>query len=402
MKRRVLFWCHSFLPTIGGVELFAARLLPALRSRGYEITVLTAEADRVEASMNELEGVPIYRVPFHRAQTYGLDEATTAGKQKLNLEQNFVKPLFEVRARVIEILKAVSPDLVHLNSVYSDGFFYLTTVMFAPAPLLFSLHGDWPISSTSIVERNLTSAAWVTAPSAGVLAKATQLVNKIAERSSVVVHGAAPPVVAPSPLPIDPPRIVCVGRLSPEKGFDVAVKAFARVVHRFPRALLIIAGDGPERAALEKQVDELKLSDRVKMVGWVAPDNVSSLLNTATQVVIPSRSEGFGLVALQAALVARPVVATRVGGLPEVVVNGETGLVVESENSKALAEAMVFLLTHPKHAARVGQAAQMRASELFSWERHVDAYDALYQRLIRQKHSYAGDPDPLADSNRNA
>jgi glycogen(starch) synthase len=78
---------------------------------------------------------------------------------------------------------------------------------------------------------------------------------------------------------------------------------------------------------------------------------------------------------------ARPIVATRVGGLPEVVVHGETGLLVESENSDALAEAILFLLNHPDTARKLGGAARDRAQIVFNWERHVDAYDALYQKL---------------------
>jgi glycogen(starch) synthase len=381
MNRRVLFWCHSFWPHIGGVELFAARLLPALRMRGYDISVITDGADPHESRLDEFKGIPIYRVPFHRAQTYGVDSAATIGKQMANLEQKFVKPLLEVRARVVEILKMVSPGLVHMNSVYSDTFFYLATATVAPAPLLFSLHGDWPISTTSIVERNLTSAAWVTAPSTAVLAKATKLVKNIGDRSSVVVHGLNPPSLAPSPLPIDPPRVLCLGRLSPEKGFDLAVSGFASVVNRFPRAQLVIAGDGPERPALEKQITELDLSDSVKLAGWVAPDNVPFLLNTATLVVIPSRAEGFGLVALQAALMARPVVATRVGGLPEVVVNGETGLLVEPEQ-QALGEAVCFLLAGPRVAAAMGVEARRFAVNNFGFDRHVNAYDSLYRKII--------------------
>jgi len=222
---------------------------------------------------------------------------------------------------------------------------------------------------------------WITAPSAAVLTQATKLVNNVGERSSIIVHGLKPPFLEPSPLPIDPPRILCVGRLSPEKGFDLAVSAFSNVVNRFPRAQLVIAGDGPERLALEKKIAELDLSGSIKLVGWVAPDNLPSWLNTATLVVIPSRAEGFGLVALQAALMARPVAATRVGGLPEVVVNGETGLLVEPEQ-QALGEAVSFLLAGPQVAAAMGVEARRHAVKNFGFDRHVNAYDSLYRKII--------------------
>jgi glycogen(starch) synthase len=86
---------------------------------------------------------------------------------------------------------------------------------------------------------------------------------------------------------------------------------------------------------------------------------------------------------------ARPVIAGRVGGLPEVVVHDQTGLLVESENSQALAQAMISLLTQPSQAVRMGQAARERAQAIFGWERCVNAYDALYRKL-GQKHSAIG------------
>ena len=107
------------------------------------------------------------------------------------------------------------------------------------------------------------------------------------------------------------------------------------------------------------------------------------LMNTATIVVMPSRwQEPFGLVALEAALMARPIVATRVGGLPEVVAHERTGFLVEPENSRALAEAITFLLEHPGTAKQMGHTARDRAQKEFNWQKHVDAFDALYRELI--------------------
>jgi glycogen(starch) synthase len=100
--------------------------------------------------------------------------------------------------------------------------------------------------------------------------------------------------------------------------------------------------------------------------------------------MIPSRQEAFGLVALEAALMARPVVATRVGGLPEVVVHEETGLLVEPENPEKLADAAEYLLAHVKTATKMGLAAQARAQEIFGWQRYIDAYDTLYQQLTHE------------------
>jgi glycogen(starch) synthase len=147
---------------------------------------------------------------------------------------------------------------------------------------------------------------------------------------------------------------------------------------------MTIAGDGPTRSGLQARAIMRGIDHAVDFIGWVAPEKVPSLINSFTLVLMPSRQDSLPLVALEAALMARPIVATRVGGLPEVVAHEETGLLVESENSRALASTVVFLLSHPDVAERMGERARARARRLFVWEQHVDAYDALYLEFSRK------------------
>jgi glycogen(starch) synthase len=119
------------------------------------------------------------------------------------------------------------------------------------------------------------------------------------------------------------------------------------------------------------------------VLGWVEPDDVPALINAATIVVIPSRNEGLPNVAKEAGLMARPVVATRVGGLPEIVRHSETGLLVEAEDSAALTEAIVFLLDHREEATEMGQRARVSIAEVFGFETYVSAFDTLYARLAK-------------------
>jgi glycogen(starch) synthase len=163
---------------------------------------------------------------------------------------------------------------------------------------------------------------------------------------------------------------------------------------------LIIAGDGALRAELQQQAADLGIASAVDFLGWVPPENVPALINTSTIVLVPSRQEALGLVALEAAAMARPIVATRVGGLPEVVVHEETGLLVEPENTGALAEAVCFLLENREAAVRMGQAARARAQAVFNWKRHVDAYDELYQQLAHKSQQPAGEAAPADAKDR--
>ena len=365
---RILFWSEQFWPQIGGIQVWGANLLQFLRRRGHEFAVIASDDNVGLAAEDMYNGIPVYRFPFWTALT-----DRNAGQ------------VLDIKRAVAKLKHSFEPDLVHLNLTGPSVYFHLQSADLHPAPLLVSLHQPLENQSggnDSIVSRVLRSANWVTAGSEMVLTTARQLAPEITPRSSLIYFGFDAPDVLPEPLPFNEPRLLCIGRLVYEKGFDLALTAFASIIKRFPCLRLIIASDGPARPALERQAAELGLADVVDFIGWVESNRMPALLNAATMVVMPSRViEGFGFVAMEAAMMGRPVVATRSGGLSEVVTDGRTGLLVERENSQALADAIVYLLDHQDVATKMGQAAQSRAREKFGWKNHVDDFDALYQQL---------------------
>ena len=372
---RILFWSEQFWPQIGGIEVWGTRLLTALRERGHEYTVITSR-DGVTFQNEELyEGIPVHRFPFWTA-----------------LADRNVGQLGEIMRAVAKIKRAVKPNLIHLNLTGPSVYFHLQTAKAHCAPLLVSLHQPLEKQSgrsESVVSRVLRSADWVTAASEVVQTTAKQIVPEIAARSSLIHFGFDARDVEAEPLPFDEPRLLCLGRHVFEKGFDLVLTALSTLVDRFPKLRLIIASDGPARPDLERQAANLGLTQAVDFIGWVESSRIPALLNSATMVLIPSRViEGFGLVAMEAATMGRPVVATRSGGLPEVVIDRQTGLIVEPEDSRTLAAAIAHLLDHPDVAAEMGKAARNRARATFGWDRHVDAFDGLYRRLTSDFSQY--------------
>lgn len=364
---RVLFWSSTFWPQIGGVEVLTAEFLPTLTARGYDYIVVTPKnfADLPDESY--FKGIPVYRFPFQNSPSYGnLDHFTT------------------IRQRISLLKRSFAPDVVHINCVGVDSFFHLSTANAHRAPLLVTLRGKWTTQTKAIVGHILREADWVVTCSSDLLGLARQLVPEIASRSSVIYNGIKAPDLFLRPLPTDPPRLLCVGRLVAVKRFDLALSAFASLHSRFPSMRLNIAGDGPERAELEQQALRLGIRASVDFLGWVAPELVPSLINGATIIMMPSKHEAFPLVALQASLMARPVVATRVGGLAEIIIHGETGLLVEPADSAALARAVAHLLDHPPIATQMGDAARKRALQTFTFERHVNAYETLYAEVVER------------------
>jgi glycogen(starch) synthase len=363
---RVLYLTELFWPYVGGVEVHAASFLPAMRERGYDFRIATSHGRLDLPDEDEWEGFRVHRLPLVGALTARDADATA-----------------EALAGLARIKRDFAPDLVHVNLSGATVFFHVRTDRARRAPTLVSVRvsprGLLTTSGTVLGEL-FDGAAWVTANSAAVHADLLELTPALAGRSSVVYSGfGEPPPAAPYP---GGAFVVGFGRIVRDKGFDVLVEAFARVFASRPDARLVVAGDGGERAALAARARELGVESAVELPGWLETKDIPALLACAAVVVVPSRwREAFGLAALQAGFAGRPVVATDVGGLPEIVEDGATGVLVPPDDAEAVAAAVLTLLDSPERAAALGRRARERALERFSWSAHLDAYDALYRRV---------------------
>jgi glycosyltransferase involved in cell wall biosynthesis len=183
----------------------------------------------------------------------------------------------------------------------------------------------------------------------------------------------------------DPTQVTIgtVGRLSKEKGQRYLIEAMPKVLNAFPSARLLVVGDGYLMDALEKCVRCLKLEGKVLFTGH--SHNVFNELGLMDVFVLPSLTESFGIVVLEAMAMALPVVATRVGGIPEVVVHGETGILVNPGSSPALGEAIINMLSHPDRSRALGLAGRTRVSKLFNPTKAIIAQERFYERLLSQK-----------------
>jgi len=173
------------------------------------------------------------------------------------------------------------------------------------------------------------------------------------------------------------------GRLSREKGHALLIDAFKELAARRPEARLVIAGDGPLREDLQRQIDAAGLSPKARLAGFMK--DVGSLYEAVDVFVLPSHTEGLPLVLLEAAHHGKPAVATAVGGVGEVVQNGASGLLVPAGDARALARAMTEMAENPATRASMGlRAAKIVATE-FSVGPYAEKYWALYQELAASK-----------------
>jgi glycogen(starch) synthase len=361
---RFLFWSENYLPLIGGAEILIRNLSRALVRRGHQCHLITSHLHPSHPATDDDQGVTVHRLPLLAA----------TARQDL-------KALVQSRRAIQEVRAHLQPDVEH---VYFNGPILRIQQMPSPAvapklvvtlPLLFE-----QVSGSPTIQQLLkdSRARLIMLSRLGLEFLRTHAPS-LAPQLGCITATAPSPTITPSALPTRPPVFFGHGRLVHEKGFDIALQAFARLASHPSNPQLIIAGDGPERPHLEALTASLGLSNRVRFTGWIAPDDIPGSLNDASIVLTPSRwKEPFGLVALEAAQMGRPVIASNTGGLPDIVQDSITGRLVPPEDPAALADAMADLLSDLPRLQQMGQHARVRALSEFDFDRSIDKHLELY------------------------
>lgn len=366
---RILYQTDGYLPdVVGGLEVFSSSLVNHLRLRGHEVLVVTSCVGDQPPGHYSYEGAEVVKLNFGEAlQSMRLDQL--AARQR------------DVHALVGDF----RPDVLHINDARPSGFFFARRGALARVPRVLALHT--PIRPTRGLLDRLVNETDVAVTVSRHVAECVAREFPGREAKTVVIPNAVPvPREQPAPFPAGRPVFLSIGRATEDKGADVAIAAIAMLRDEGLDADLVIAGDGPFRPQLEALVAQRRLGDRVQFRGWVPPAEIYDTLNQATAVLATSRTEeAFGLVPLEAAWMERPAIATRVGGLPEVVEHGVTGFLVPPDDPPALARTMAELLRKKGRVEEFGRNARARAEQTFDFGRVVTAYEGTYETARRAK-----------------
>ncbi len=365
--KRILHWTDGFAPAIGGTELLVLELAKAQARAGHEVHVV-AESLPNCPDEEVFEGIPVHRFPF----TPTLLARTPAALREL------IDHLVAIRSRL-------QPDHVHVHFNGAAAWFEQLSRASGPLPIL-TVHSPPDCLRVPVPLRRhiLRSAGWVVAVSRAQEAEFAAFEPGLHDSLTCVPNGFPIPPIPPgerSRRESKPFRFAGLGRLVETKGFHVALQAFARVQALHPDSCeLWIAGDGTERPRLLAQAEALGPASRhITFPGWIAPHDVHAWLQEADALLVPSTwQEPFGLVAVQAAFAARPVIASNAGGLAEIVRHGETGWLIPHSDADALATAMAACMAAPKAARSLGTNARQQALAHFSIERCRADYERLY------------------------
>ena len=378
-RLRVAFLVDGF--TVGGTELNAVRTAEAIDRSRYELTVLGMRRDGPLLARYRAAGIPVEDFAFR-----GLRHPDAA----------------TMVPRHVRWLRAHAIDVLHCHDKYSNMYGALIGRL-AGVPLLvasrrFENHGAWRFEAGNRVAYHLAHRALANSEGVGrLLAR-----EGIPERKIVVVRNFLDDAAfAPADdaarrafrreLGIDDGAIVvgCVARLAPVKDHPTLLRAFAEVVRAEPRAVLVLVGDGPSRAALEALAAELGIAAAVRFAGH--RDHGGNLHAAFDVSTLSSTSEGFPNAVIEALAAAVPVVATDVGAVRDAVLDGQTGHVVPAGDAGAFARALLALVGDPARRAALGAAGRRLALERYRREAVLATLYALWEQGRR------GVPAPRAE-----
>jgi len=349
----------------------------ALVDAGHEVTVVCPGAAGLPGR-EVIDGVDVVRFRYapRVLETLAYDGAMY---RRVVGPHVVVVPLFVLSflATVVFAARRRRVDVIHAHWWAPTGIVAVVAATLTGAASVIHLHG----SDATIARGPLVPLArWTLGRAGAVLAVSDELAawgSAVSGRPVEVVPMPLP--LGRLPVPTPPPDhgpVLGVGRLLPEKGFDVLIRAVAQVGRP-----VVLVGEGPERTAL--QVLAVEVGADLTLVGQVAPGELGEWYRRASVVAVPSRREGFGLVAAEAAAAGRAVVGTRVGGIPGVVDDGVSGILVPPDDVAALADA----LTRVDSAMGSRGPAQV---EHLGPARHALAVGAAYERALSRRGDPAG------------
>lgn len=390
---RIVLACIRYPPAPGGAETHVAALAEGFVQRGHDVVVHTTDLHKEvpferREMPSEVNGVRVVR---HRGRTPG-------------------RTFHYVFAPTM--LKALREAAADADVVHAHSYGYFPTMAAARAakaerrPFVFTPHFHPPWSMEGGAARKLLRKVYDPTFGRYVLARADRVIGVSSgemdvmaqflplDRTKVriVPNGFHPSRFRPTPsgaafrqrlgLPLSTPLVVFAGRLASNKGLHHLVPAFAALKDRHPDARLVLAGeDQGWRARLEAAATRLGVGDRVHFTGHLDEASYRQALAAGDVFALPSEWEAFGIVLVEAMACGVPCVATRVGGAPDVVVDGVTGRLVPYGDEKALAAALDEILSDRVLAARMGAAGQDRAFKEYAWDAVVDKTLALYREL---------------------
>lgn len=382
---------------------FIEEIAAGLAARGHEVHVVLPHRHDLRRTTQE-RGVFLhpYRYAPHRSlEVWGYAAGLRADRDLKGATVLATPLALSLGLRALLALTASGDfDVIHGHWVVPNGSVAAVAARLRGLPLVLSLHGSdvyfaARTAPTAWVGRwTARQAGWITSCSGDLAARLVGL-GAPPERISVVPYGVAAEQFVPTAdrsvraelgLRADQPLLMWISRMVYKKGVHVLLDAMPAVLRTHPDAVLVLGGYGDLRADLEAQAHRLGLGDHVLFPGSIPHGAVNGYWNAADVVVVPAvhdqrgNVDGLPNMLLEAMSAGRPIVASRIAGIPQVITDGEHGLLVPEADPAALAAALIRLLDDRALAARLGHAARARVEQELRWPHIAARFEAGYQR----------------------
>jgi glycogen(starch) synthase len=378
---RIGLFASAFWPHVGGVEELTRQLALELQREGHRVIIVTNCWPRNLPKFERIGGLDVHRVPLR----------TPGAGIKSEISYRLTRAAIETK--VAALVRSFGADVIHVQCVSPGARYAMEASRRTGVPIVVTLQGELTMDATQLFQRSawarrvmrdaLESADAITACSRQTLDEAEAWYGKpFGRRGSVIYNGIAIDDARAEPFAHPRPYVLAIGRHVPQKGFDVLLRAFARLATEpgFDHDL-ILAGDGPEHEALKRLAGSLATCDRVTFTGRVDHATAMKLFAGCSFFALPSRHEPFGIVNLEAMAAGKAVIATRVGGVPEIVSDRVNGLLVPPEDVEALADATRRIAGDPALRELLGAAGREQAAN-FIWPNIVEQYMSVYRQVI--------------------
>lgn len=375
---RILHLVPNFHPFVGGVERIVQELtIFQVKNRMDPIVVFP---DRLGKFANEYEVTGVRVIPFHFPKLvlpWFMIGIPLKGKYA-------TAEVAKIFADCRNLIQKEKPQIIHIHAASEISLPVINIARSIGIPVIFHAHQEYLSDSFKPGDqRMLSQASHIIAVSKAV---EKSIVNRTQESTRVktIYNGIEIREFPNKDASTYKRNIVIAGRFSVEKGFDLGIRAFSKVLESKADCDLFVIGNGPEKANLEILVRDLGIQDKVFFKGVLSKDELLYACHNATCVLIPTpSSESFSMLAVEAMSAGTPVIATNVGGLPEVVQNGVTGYLVEP-SPEEISKALLHLFQDEMSIREFGQNAKIIAKKNFSVQRFGQEITNEYTFALRE------------------
>ncbi|HCO19313.1 MAG TPA: hypothetical protein DIT39_06905 [Tissierellales bacterium] len=378
MRMKICMLSTDFLPGIGGIAAHVYELSKALVKQDNEVHVIAPRRHYYDKTYEEIDGIKVHRLYFPRRRIIG-----------------FIIYFFPASLKLRRLIRNEGVNIVHSHTSFYDALL----ARFGPnIPKIETEHSSGFLIAVE-EGKHIRRHRWLLGHADHVIGPSQELVDTVVKvgisrnMTSFVSNGVDIEKFNPevegmgirAKYIIRPEEkvILCPRRLELKNGVEYLIEAMPYIINTNSDARCLIVGDGSERETLKKEVVRLSIADKVIFAGAVANVEMPGYYAASDIVVLPSLKEATSIAGLEAMASGKPLVGTNVGGIPQIIADGETGILVSSRNPEELANAIATLLSDDGKRATMGLSARRRAESEFSWETIAQKTMSIYSSIMR-------------------